>query len=87
MTGVLGPLLSDFCQGLFLQDRLVTRTQSLPSPGQPRWACDTKGCPAGPAPQLAAREAVWLCIWKPSLHPGLLAPQPPSGAVPREPNC
>ena len=32
---------------------MVTGTQSLPSPGQPRWACDTRGCPARPAPQLA----------------------------------
>lgn len=38
-------------------------------------------CPARPAAELAdPREAVRLCIWQPSLHPGLFAPQPPSGA-------
>lgn len=38
-------------------------------------------CPAGPAPELAdPRRAVQLCIWQPSLHPGLFTPQPPSGA-------
>ena len=39
-------------------------------------------CPAGPAPELVdPREAARLCIWQPSLHPGLFAPQPPSGAA------